>query len=137
MEHADDLPVPPALAKERRRLLTVLLAPLGFLMAIAVLQAVLAVAFGVSEFFCLCSGVALAAPMVVVAAFGLRNQTSRWRRRLEPLAYEACLYCGYPRRGLPEGRPCPECGMPHDDDLARRAWRRHLYAEPHRTESAD
>lgn len=24
---------------------------------------------------------------------------------------ETCLLCGYPRRGLEPGRPCPECGV--------------------------
>jgi len=92
-------------------------------------------------------------PVTVAAGLALRSQTARWRRRLEPVGFDACLNCGhprggrpssetcarcgaapfclkcgYPRAGLPLDHACPECGEPFDESNVANTWRRHLYA---------
>lgn len=35
----------------------------------------------------------------------------------------ACLWCGYPLRGLPSPHHCPECGTPYELEETQHAWK--------------
>jgi hypothetical protein len=49
--------------------------------------------------------------LLMVPLAWLLDEARQLRARLEK-QYQICTNCGYNRRGLPLGTPCPECGTP-------------------------